>query len=136
MKRSPQEIARLLRVIRHQKVLHEIEYAQQRARAAEARIEIEHLYSSADASGGLESTFHELFRRRIAKLSSVRSESEVAAEGAATAIGTQKRRLKRAEQHHRTARSAAERQRVESELLELIGSKSATPASRKTGRLK
>lgn len=122
--------------MRHQKVLHEIEYAQQRKQAAEARIEIAHLYSSADASGGLESTFHDLFRRRIAKLSSVRSESEIAAEGAAVAIGTQKRRLKRAEQHHQSAKAAAERQRVENELLELIGAKTVTPASRKTGRLK
>lgn len=122
--------------MRHQKVLHEIEYAQQRKQAAEARIEIAHLYSSADASGGLESTFHDLFRRRIAKLSSVRSESEIAAEGAAVAIGTQKRRLKRAEQHHQSAKAAAERRRVENELLELIGAKITTPASRKTGRLK
>ncbi len=122
--------------MRHQKVLHEIEYAQQRKQAAEARLEIEHLYSSADASGGLESTFHDLFRRRIANLSSVRSQSEVAADGAAVAIGTQKRRLKRAEQHHQTAKAAAERARVESELLELIGAKTTAPASRKAGRLK
>lgn len=122
--------------MRHQKVLHEIEYAQQRKRANEARLEIEHLYSSADASGGLEATFHDLFRRRIATLSSVKSESEVAAVDAAVAIGTQKRRLQRAEQHHQTAKAAAERQRVENELLELIGAKIATPASRKTGRLK
>lgn len=126
----------MLRVMRHQKVLHEIEFGQQRTRAANARMEIEHLYSSADASGGLESTFHDLFRRRIASLSVVRSDSETAAEGAAAAIGTQKRRLKRAEQHHQTAKTAVERQRLETELLELVGNKTVTPASRKTGGLK
>lgn len=136
-RRSPAKLARLLRVVRFQKEAQEVELARQRGRANEARSEIERLYSAADASEGLSTAFHDLYQRRIASLSTIRTQSEAAAERAAAALGTQTERVKRVEAQHRRAAAELSRHRAERELLELIerSGGGAAPASRKTGGL-